>query len=434
MACLFLGTVLSKTDLKDSVSLDIMYVTKNGLGYEYSTSHANYNSDKKEPGPQVKLRPDVSYSGVTVGKKDSAAGWGIYCATGSATNSSNNCVYVDQAQKTTYANNQFTYNAASIFLPMSSKIDTGAGKLATQLLVNPPKDQWFMDDTGVWGLAPKKDNPFFQYVFSQYDLKSGDKPSFDFSLIYFNYKTDDKFKGANNDTWSYSTLSLNGYDDSRVDDSVSKVEIAMDTTQPTAGFWTISGVDLLVKDQATGLTGKSACLSNTQNQMFAMSDADKAIFLKQISQAACGKDSCKWDEAKDYSTALQFKSGANTVKVVLKAEDFTYNDNGNLAVSVGSLNDWQRDSMCSNQHTLGLGRLFFAKMFVYFSVVKTSDTDMSFKLTLAKLRPVDKITTSERLVLLLFGLALIFAIVGTIVYKMTRKDVADGAYRAGETA
>lgn len=436
MACLFIGSALSKTDLKDSVSLDIMYTTKNGLGYEYSSSHLNYNTDKKEPGPQIKLRPDLSYSEVVVGLKDSSAQWGVYCTASPNTNTSNNCVYNDKEAQAMYSNNKFTYKSGSLFAPLVSKVDTGAGKLDTRLLVNPPKDQWIMDEAGVWGLAPKTDNKFFNYVFSQYNLDNtrGGKQAFDFSMIYFNYKTDDKFKGANDDTWSYSTLTLNGFEERRVDDSVSKVEIGIDNSQATAGFWTISGIDLLVKDKATTLTKKVACLSNTQNSMFALSDADKAVFVKQVSQGACGKDSCKWDEAKDYSVTLQFPVESNTVNVILKSEDFTYNDNGNLGFSVGNLNDWQRDGMCSDQHTLGLGRLFFSKMHVTFTVIRDSDTSLAFKMTLAKLRPVDKITNSERLVLLLFGLTLILAIVGTIIYKVTRKDVSEGAYRAGETA
>lgn len=434
LAFMLISMTIATTDLKDTLTSDILYTTKGDTGFEYTTVHMNYNSDKKIAGGQIKLRPDLSYTGVSVGRKDSPAEWGVYCSKTGATNSSNNCVYTDESRDGKYMGQAYKNNPAFLFVPLTDKIDTESAKCTAEMIIDPPKDKWFMDDTGVWGLAPSANNAFFNYVFRQYklDKERDGKPTFDFSMIYYNFKQEDKFKGKQNDTWSYSSLSLNGFEDSRADDSVKKVEILLDNKAPTNGFWTISQATLWVNDKSA-VAARDACLVNTANTMFAMSDADKASFIKTLSQSACGKDSCTYAEAKDYKTSLEFKSGANNVRIILKPEDYTYDDNGALGVSIASLDTLKANGQCGAAHTLALGRLFFSRVLTTFSVTKVDEGNFQYRITLNEMRPVDKITNSERLVLLVFGLILICAIIGTIVYKVTRKSADEGAYRAAES-
>ena len=434
--CFFLaGISISKTDLTSTLGFDLTYqlpTLKDAPGFDSTNLKLNYNSDKKKPAGSTTLTPDITSNSISVGN-DLKNDWGIDCYT--SQNSSVNCLYADvPATQGTFRNVAMTYNLATTFLLLGDKIDTTDTPLKNLRLVQTPtQDKWPLTSSGALGLSPSNSD-LYNYLFANYNFKNEKlnltDGSFVFNLIYYLNDQDNKFSGGKNDTWTYSTLMLNGWDDSRRNKAKPTVNI---TQKAGSDFWTIPSASILVAGKDISIKG-DACLNNNANTLFAFLPQARAAFAKAVNQAACSSDSCKYSDIKGtFNASLSFLDSTNTrININLHPDDFVFNSNDKLAVSVDSLENWQSPTslQCSPTAAIGLGKLFFYRNLVYFKVWKNSDSSLSSAIFISDILPIDKITDIERWVLFGFGLLLILCIVGTVIFKYVKsKQVREGDYR-----
>lgn len=256
--------------------------------------------------------------------------------------------------------------------------------------------------------------------------------AFVFSYIYYLNKPDDRYQGSTNDTWKYSTLTLNGFDKDRQDASKNTALINQD--DGGNGFWTIKNVK--INANGNQVTAGHACLYNGANTLMATPSAQRDSVSKQISQAICQKDQCDAGAANSANITVEFTDSNNNLVVIkLKPEDYSYAQDNKLAISNDNLDNWvnSKTPQCSAAHSIGLGRLFFYRSQLVFRANKDQTGKINFDIRINELLPVDKITDAERWVLFGFGLAMVLTIVGAIVYKVQQKPDAS-LYREANNA
>ena len=422
-------------DVKGTTVLELSYDTfttsntSQTSAFEETTFSFGWDSGKKRAGPSVKLRPDVYYSQVLVGRQDSTANWGIYCST--AQNTSSQCLYTPGQVNGMYRNASYTAEASSTdAFPTFGSINAGSSQMPIVLVNNPVKDNWPMGDTGVIGLAPN--SPFFNYTMNQYnfaDNQFAGRNSFVFSFIYSLYKDDgDKFQGQNADTWSYSQLTLNGYDTSRLDTSKPTAVISQGTNSP---YWYINNVQISAGGQNV-LGPVKACIMNTENFFFGVSNSGG--FSNNVFQGLCSSTStCNYNDMLSSSKKLiiSFNDDASKpFQIQLNPQDYSFpNSGGKMILSVQDLSNFPALAGKCQGSDIVLGRLFFNRNMIYFRV----NLDGSAIMYVSQLLPFDRITNTERWVLFAFGLVLILGIIGTVIYKCTRPSEDASRFSRGET-
>jgi len=413
---IFAGCICQTKNVKGYWTFTTKYNTNtlNSVSYSYDSVdiNVNYDSDKKKAGPTVPLQFDLQYGSLFTGLMNSND-WGIYCGANSQPlNTTSNCMYTSQEQFY-YNGAQYTGNKATTLLPFDGVGNTN-NQIQGDVVTSPNQANNPTKDTGVLGLGIN--SQLVKYMLNQYnfqDYQLNGQNTFISSIQYYLNDDSGKFTGTAADTWSYSTVTLGGYDSSRLDSTqpVSTVNLKSGSTA-----WAIPAVT--VSTQTTVLSAYDACISNANNNaMFAMTASDRATLIKGL----CGnqQSQCSFSSVKEPGLSLKYTDSSNNQVVInLILSDYAYADaNGNLALAVDDISTWNNKSACVG-YKLGLGRLFLYKMMVYFQTPAQGTPSIS----VGSLLPVTQISNGERIALAFFSGTLLLIIIVASVIRLREDD------------
>jgi hypothetical protein len=169
-------------------------------------------------------------------------------------------------------------------------------------------------------------------------------------------------------------------------------------------------------------------LVNTGNEYFALENAAMLKLKDQIKailacDAKCTRGNFDLDQEKFHNTYVNMKitlaTGTLTMKVpifdlIYYKDESTKDDE--LHYSIADIADWQTAGFVEAGTTMAMGRQFLINTYVTFAAKGVERT-----ISIGQLSDMGKITSSERLWLMLFGCFIVLLILLALLVKLCKK-------------
>lgn len=360
-----------------------------------------FNSDQVQ---DIQMRPDLSSPVVMMGLMPSND-WGVVC--GNDTNKTH-CTQTAAATTVSYLGK--SYSAYQLNIPSPFKRDnsyslnndylTAYGLFAP---LESGKDKFVLGSTGVLGLAPQ--SPYFSNLFKHYKYAND---TFTFSFEYNPDKNQAWWKETEGNAYRSGLLTLNGYS---TKDVASGSKLQNVSVPQASAWWQLPDVELFLGN--TSLASKKVvCITNARNSIFA-SDASIDL-LKKINQQLCGKDTA-CEASADKSKVMKIVLKVNGFELEIQPTDFLYTAEKNtMGLAIDNIADWKAQKLCSEESSLALGRLFFAKYSVVFRRSSKGDHTLGFAIK----KQARLLSATERFMFVSIGLGMIAITTIIMVFKL----------------
>jgi hypothetical protein len=169
-------------------------------------------------------------------------------------------------------------------------------------------------------------------------------------------------------------------------------------------------------------------LVNTGNEYFALENAAMLKLKDQIKailacDAQCTRGNFDLDQEKFHTTYVNMKITLATGTLTMKVPIFDliyYKDESTkvdeLQYSIADIVDWQTAEFVEAGTTMAMGRQFLINTYVTFAAKGVERT-----ISIGQLSDMGKITSSERLWLMLFGCFIVLLILLALLVKLCKK-------------
>lgn len=403
IALLIVSPTLASNDdaLQVGLTMDVKKSEVDNSSILYEKAVFYFNSDQVQ---DIQMRPDLSSSSVILGLLP-GNNWGVPC-----TNDTNatHCSKEDKPVTVSYLSKSYTAYQMNIPSPFKKDNSYSLNKeyLTAFGLSDPAesgKDLFVLGGTGVMGLAPQ--SPYFSNLFRHYKYTND---SFAFSFEYNPDRNQAWWKETESNGYRPGVLTLNGFS---TKDVVSTSRLQNVTVPRNSAWWQVEDVELK-QGNLSLVTGQKLCVTNSRNSILAV---DSAISLvKKINQELCGKDT-PCDASQDKAKASSIILKMNGFQLEIQPTDYIYQGQKNtLDFAIDDLVSWKAQNVCSQDSTLAVGRLFFAKYSVVFHRSSTGDHVIGFAI---KKQP-RLLTQSERIMFVSIGLGMIAITVIIMGFKL----------------
>lgn len=404
------------------LSYDPTRVQNKTIYFDKAYMYMGFDSDTEQPASKVAFFPDLA-SKITVVNEDGMYPdtlYGMRCTSAekNGTEGSNNCKKLSPKNMTSkYMLYSFNYTPAESFFFFDSQrmlyLDKNISlefKLGQELRL----PTWPLSSTGVLGLSPSEDNPFWSYIFKTYSFPSN-RLVFNYNLKAGDHR--DRYNPTKSTAYGQSELIINGYNaDLMGPKGFYYVDLPKDSQ-----YWHLPNITISLVNQTNErevqLEG-SACITNSQPELFASNDKVAEELKRIISQGMCGKDDCgstiDYSKAKTLEIAVYLDDN-DTVVYSIRPESYIYAESNKTKLSIGNMTEWTKHS-CGTGFDIGLGRLFLQSAFVLFEVSKSERK----KIGLGEFVKTVRANEKEKAILLGFILTCIFILICASVYSIKK--------------
>lgn len=334
--------------------------------------------------------------------------WGFFCET-KKWNPKYCCNYTDKIEQTSlYGKSYSTFKAKSFIQLEPNPVSKIEGReLSLNLGDDLNAQNYFFGETSILGLSPNYNNPLWNYLFGLYSFKSNNLV---FQLDYQDQK-ENNYK-----------LYLNGYNGQKlVDNNMYYITQDKQTFDWTFPMVQVSLVDQFSKNENRVTTGV-ACVTNSYNELLALSYANREKLNRLVSQKICGENSCRMTEGSiqsgpDLFISISLSDG-DIVKYRLRPEDYLHDDSGYIKVYAGDLDTWKTNTCSDPLYHIALGRKFLSLSFVVFEIQKTGTKRIGVGEYVLPVRS----TPLQRLILTIFISCICVSIIFMGVYQISRSQ------------
>lgn len=196
-------------------------------------------------------------------------------------------------------------------------------------------------------------------------------------VVVNSQKESDKWDGATSGTFSGSILTLNGYNEKKMD-SDSGIKWVTNSDQTN---WGISQASLSLSkdsnpsDDLALSSGSPVCLDfNNKGAILLPDSAGQKVadIQKYVFQVLCQKDTCDDNTTIKNGPKLVLKlnvdGSSSPYEFKLDPIDYIYHDTveKKTIISISSLDQSITNGRCSASTTIGLGRLFFLNRYILY--------------------------------------------------------------------
>jgi hypothetical protein len=413
---IFVGANLLKSSKQTIVGI---FEEANNNFFEQITGYMGHDEAKNDA-LEVKFRPDISSSDITYGDGSTVAAWGQKCTV------NNSCrELTEKCPQSNYNGQDYEckYGETNVYFDKDqtySDMPAAGLKVKFTPLVN---TTWPLGETALLGLGPQ--STYLNFVLKNYDLGTdGYEFSFFYDILLKAYRFDaDKIKVFDITMYNF------GQNKGNLQDSGKLQTIKMDLNVP---YWQlpITGVDTDGNSAAPIVSTKTqAVLVNAGNEYFALPNADMVKLKAQIKailgcDAQCTRGNFDLDQDKFHNTYVNMKVDIGAATLTMKVPIFDliyYKDestkNDEVQYSIADIATWQKAGFVDPTTTMAMGRQFLINTYVTFAAMNNGDRTIS----IGQLSDMGKITSTERLWLMLFGCFIVLLILLALLVKLCKK-------------
>lgn len=423
LALILLTTVFCKVDWKKMSSTTLSYKTIPEVRFFTGDIALTFVKDGKKT-QSTSIVPDFTQLSTIIGYKGKGFDWGIDCKG----NDDDKCYVDDKATPSTgsYFGSDYSYldgrtvanfPGSGDFSGENVGADTG---FKIRLLTDTAKSTIYKEH-GVLGMAPNSD--FYDYILNNFNF-GDDQKTIETGVIVFSQDglTKEAMKGETSGTFDNSNLFMNGHNDDKVNTTIGINTATILEPTEDMPYWALGGMTLQLATETETFkqTFNRVCFAPHYRGTFGILQDDPTTgpfttFNNSVNALITDSD---FSKVPKLVASLSVNDGNDNLMIQFRNEEFIIEANGGVGTFTvfQAASDHSTMAGCKGADLI-LGRLFFQRNYVIFyrdiADVKNS------KIGITQYLPLDKITNSERNVLLGFGLFMITLILIALIVRCT---------------